>query len=301
MFIEVILYILLLLAIGHIAKRIGILNMDRVNVLNKLAFYLALPSLIFRSLYQKPLQQIFSFRLAIGFCSVIFLTVGIGWVVFRTVENNASKSISIAQSYHGNIGYMGLPVIAMALENATGQASLLLGLGSIMQIPLTILVLIYLNSTSKNVINEMRRVIINPVIVALVLGILFSLFSIQIPRAADTVLFWIGEAALPIAMLGVGATLKLENQRQVLPILGSVAGLKVVLMPLLGFILFTILGVIDSTGAKAGIIMLGMPTAISTFIYSTEFGGDEELASSNISFTTLISLATISVLLFFFT
>ncbi len=72
--------------------------------------------------------------------------------------------------------------------------------------------------------------------------------------------------------------------------------MKIVFMPILGWILLSSLGA-DVVSLKTGVLMLGMPTAVSTFIYSKELGGDEEFASLNISLTTLASMVTVAILL----
>ncbi len=300
MFINVVLYILVLLLVGLGAKKAGILTSDRVNILNKLAFYVALPSLIFHSLYSEALRDIFSPGLAFGFCVTIPVILAIGWLAFSRIDDRAKKSVMIVQSYHGNIGYMGLPVVFLTLgQAAASKASLLLGIGSMIQISLTMSVLVYLNSASSKILREVKRIPLNPIILSLIAGLLFSYFSISLPSIFDTVLSWIGEAALPIAMLGVGATLKLKGLSEKVSVFGSVVVLKMVAMPLLGWLFLTLLNV-DPLGTKTAVLFLAMPTAISTFIYSKELGGDEETASINISITTLVSLLSISMILFIF-
>lgn len=42
--------------------------------------------------------------------------------------------------------------------------------------------------------------------------------------------------------------------------------------------------------------MLGAPSAVSSYIYADELGGDAGLASSNVFATTLVGLVTLSVL-----
>jgi len=43
--------------------------------------------------------------------------------------------------------------------------------------------------------------------------------------------------------------------------------------------------------------MLGTPTAVSTFVFANELGGDREFASLNVFVTTLASVATLFVLI----
>lgn len=297
MFLEVILYILAILVIGFALKKVGLLTDTRVDFLNKLAFYIALPALIFHSIYSRTLKDIFSPLLILGFCIVLFSVLALGWTIFQRIGEDRKKSVAITQSYHGNIGYMGLPVVAIALGGAAGgRASLLLGIGSMVQIVLTTLILVHLNSPSGELSSKLRRVIINPVLLSLIVGLAFSLFNLTLPETADSIISIISDAALPIALLGVGASIRLEAQDKEWKNPALVLGLKMIFMPILGWIVLSLLGV-DIVSLKTGVLMLGMPTAVSTFIYSKELGGDEEFASLNISLTTLFSMVSISILL----
>lgn len=301
MYLDIILLVLIILGVGWLCRKAGILTASRVTILNKAAFYVALPALVFYSTgISSTFKEILSPLLALGYCTILFLTLGVGWFVHREVDKNAKKSVAITQSYHGNLGYMGLPVVTAALgQVAGGKASFLLGIGSTIQIPITMSILVHLNQTKSRICDEVRTVALNPVLPALIAGLAFSCLNLSIPGLAEKGLHLVAESALPIAMLGVGATIKLKAQRKNRELMGSVLGLKILFMPLLGWLTYTLMG-LGALETKVGILMLGMPVAISTFIYAKELGGDEELASLNISLTTLISLATITVLLLIF-
>lgn len=297
---KVVVLILLLLALGLLGKKAGILTPPRIDVLNKVAFYIALPALIFHSIYKRSLGAIFSLNLLLGFHITLIAILGLGWVIHRRIESRAKRSVAITQSYHGNIGYMGLPIVAMTLgETGGARAGLLLGFGSTTQILLTMSLLVYINSTRPKITDEIKKVIFNPVILSLFFGIAFSLLGLSLPEVLDEGVSWVGRSALPIALLGVGASIELRDHWEDLDILSSVLILKIILMPLLGFLLFTLLGA-GTLEVRTGVLMLGMPTAVSTFIYTKEVGGDERLASLNISLTTISSILPISVLIFLF-
>lgn len=299
MFGEIILSILLLLAAGLVSREAGLLNSFRVKLLNKFAFYVALPALIFHSIYARSLEEIFSPALVSGFCLVILLTLGAGWLIYRNLKDDAKRSMAMTQSYHGNLGYMGLPIVIMGFGEAAGaKAGLLVGVGSPLQIALTTILLVHLSGVRTGLKGKLVKIVANPVLLSLLAGLCFSFLQISIPGPPERTLSLLAETALPIALLGVGASIKLEKRKEDLSVFGSVIGLKMILMPVLGWVILNLLGV-GPLGLKTGVLMLGMPTAVSTFIYAKEMGGDEELASKNISFTTVFSIATIAVLLFF--
>jgi len=76
----------------------------------------------------------------------------------------------------------------------------------------------------------------------------------------------------------------------------AVVALKICLMPALVWAVFSALAV-DPATFTASVVMLGTPTAVSTFVFANELGGDREFASLNVFVTTLASVATLFVLI----
>lgn len=285
-------YMLVMLAVGLGARRAGVLDDDRRDRLNAFAFYVALPALIFSSIYREPLSEVVTVPLLIGLWIVLVAMAGLALFVHRRREEPVG-SVAVVQSYHSNMGYLGLPLVASAFGGiAAAKAGILLGAGALTQIPLTILVLATMNDADADVLRELRGVLTMPVILALVTGIAFSSLGWGVPGLVRTGLGWLSELALPIALLCVGASLSLVPGDVELPVVGSVIALKVFVMPVVALAVFTLLGAAPTT-VQAGVVMVAAPTAVSTYVYVTELGGDPRLASMNVFATTVVSVATL--------
>ncbi|WP_435101648.1 AEC family transporter [Halarchaeum sp. P4] len=292
-----ILYMLSLLGVGLGARHLGVLTEERADYLTSFAFYVALPALVFDSTASTPLSDVLSVAMVASFLVVLLGVAGVGWLVHQRVPTRAERSVAIVQSYHTNFGFLGLPIVAMTLGSvATAKASILLGIGALIQIPLTIVLLTSMNDADASLRDELEGVARNPVIAALLLGLGFAAFSLPVPAAANTVLDGVSVFALPAALLSVGASLTLSLDDVDVSTVGSVVVLKVLLMPLLGLAALSVL-TSDAVTVQAGAVMLAMPTAVSTFIYANELGGDARLASTNVFVTTVCSLGVVFVLL----
>lgn len=289
--------IFVFLVLGIVGRRVGLLSIFWSGVLSKLAFYVALPALVFLSVYARAFREIFSLSLLLVYVLVIFSMAGLGWLVFRGVQDDSKRSISVVQTYHGNLGYIGLPVVLVFLgEAAAGKASILLGLGAPVHILFTMILLVSINEARTGIIEQIKRVFLNPILLTLLIGIIFSILSLPIPNIADKILSLVSKTALPLALLGAGSSIEFGKTGKNWILLGSVLGLKLLVMPIIGFLFLLIFGVTGLT-LRTGVLMLGMPTAISTYVYARELGGDEKLASWNITFSTMLSLATIPIII----
>ncbi len=178
----------------------------------------------------------------------------------------------------------------------TAIASVVLGVVTLTQLPLTIIILSTLNGADAAMSDELHRLATNPVLLALLAGLTIGSIGVTMPPVAATGLDVVGALALPLALLCVGASLQTSARSLELGAAGSVIALKIGCMPLLAWLVFSLLSV-DSATFTATVVMLGTPTAVSTFVFATELGGDEEFASLNVFLTTLVSIGTLFVLI----
>ncbi|PSQ31874.1 malonate transporter [Halobacteriales archaeon QS_9_67_15] len=249
------------------------------------------------STYDRALGELVSPALVSGVLVVFVTVVGLSWLVHRRHASRGRRSVAMVQSYHSNLGFLGLPLVEATLSGAaSGTAAVVLGIGILVQTPLTVLSLIAINDADADAVTELRGVATNPVLLALAVGLGFSAAGLGIPGAVATGLGALSELALPIALLCVGASLRVVGADLDVGLTGSVVAMKIGLMPVVAWVVFTLLAV-DPTAATAVVVMLGMPSAVSTYVYASELGGDSQLASLNVFATTLASVGTVAVIL----
>jgi predicted permease len=278
-------------------RAIGALDDRRTGRLNALAYYVALPALIFTATYDQSVGDLLSPALLAGLLVVLFATAALAWLVHRDRWSRARRSVAVVQSYHSNLGYLGLPLVAATFDGeVTAIASVILGIVSLVQVPLTVLVLAGINDADAQVREELRQIATNPVLASLVAGLAVGEIGVVVPSSVAAGLDGLGALALPLALLCVGASLELDLPTIDVGATLSVVGLKIALMPALAWVVFSTLGV-DSATLTAGVVMFGTPTAVSTFVYTTELGGDEGFASLNVFVTTVASIGSLFVLI----
>ncbi|WP_435320645.1 AEC family transporter [Haloarchaeobius sp. TZWSO28] len=286
-------YMLALLAVGAGLRQVGVLTPTRRDQLTSVAFYVALPALVFSSTVNRSLSEVLVWRLFVGVTVVLVAVAGIGWLAHREHSNPARRGVAVIQSYHCNLGFLGVPFVAATFGGVTaGKASVILGIGSLVQVTLTVLLLTRITSSEADVVEELKSVGRNPVLIALGLGLAGGAMGVDLPRLAQDSLGMLGSLALPIALPAVGASLTTEDGLVDPPTVGSVAALKLLVMPLVAVLVFTALAASPTT-LRAGVLMLAMPTAVSTYIYSSELGGDGDLASATVLATTVVAVATL--------
>ena len=289
--------LLVLLLVGLALRQVGVFDDRRTARLNAAAYYVALPALIFVSTYDQSIGKLVSTALVTGLLIVVFATAALAWLVHRDAGSDARRSVAVVQSYHSNLGYLGLPLVAATFDaEVTAVASVILGVLSLVQVPLTVFVLVRINAVATSISREVTQLVTNPVLLALAAGLAVGSAGPTVPSSAVTALDVLAAFALPLALLCVGASLDLDLPSIDGVATGSVVALKIGCMPVLAWLVFSSLAV-DSATFTASVVMLGTPTAVSTYVFASELGGDEAFASLNVFATTLGSVGTLFVLI----
>ncbi|ELY57672.1 AEC family transporter, partial [Natronolimnohabitans innermongolicus] len=274
--------LLVVLLAGAGLRASGILDAGRTARLNAVAYYVALPALIFVSTYDQAIGELLSVTLVGGLLFVLFTTAALAWLVHRRRESVGQRSVAVVQSYHSNLGYLGLPLVAATFgPEVTAIASVVLGVITLTQLPLTILVLSTLNGADAAIGDELRGLAKNPVLLALIAGLGVGSSGVAVPGTVAVGLDVVGSFALPLALPCVGASLEIDPLSIDFGATGSVVGLKIVCMPALAWAVFSALSV-DAATFTATVVMLGTPTAVSTYVFAAKLQGDEEFASLNV-------------------
>lgn len=121
-----------LLLVGTGLRRSGILDATRTARLNAAAYYVALPALVFVATYDQDVPALLTGTLLVGVVAVLILSAAIAWVIHRKRADPGRRSVAIAQSYHSNLGYLGLPLVAATFDaEVTAIVSVVLGVGSL--------------------------------------------------------------------------------------------------------------------------------------------------------------------------
>jgi len=145
----------------------------------------------------------------------------------------------------------------------------------------------------RPVVNNLLR---NPLILASVLGMLLNYSGIGMPLMIRPVAELLGQMALPLGLLAVGAGLSLRALRAVGPALLGASVIKLLLFPLLALGLGALLSLDDQSRALL-VLFSTMPTASSAYILARQLGGDAAMMAAIITGQTLLCAITIPLML----
>jgi len=293
---DIVLPVFLVIALGYLLRIVGLLRADVTPTLSRLVFYVAAPALIVRSIARTPLRE----SLDVASLSVLAgVTVLMASAVYLACWRlRPQRRGVVAQGAHrSNMVFMGLPVVAYAYgDEVLGPVSVTIGFMVMLYNFAAVLVLTLphaeTSSLSRTVwLATARRLLLNPLILACAGGVLVRAVDLPLPLLADRSLQLVGQIAMPLALLTVGADLDFRRLRGDLGPAAMVSVLKLILYPSLVLVGLRWIGV-QGTAAEILVLVMASPTAVVSFIMAKEMRGDADLAGAIVIGTTAFSLLT---------
>lgn len=295
--------IFLVIGLGTLLKQFRLFDEAFLQQTNRLVYVVFLPLLLFYKIGKADFSSFFNGSLVVG--SILVIAIGFSLSYFYTGKRRYAAAIrgSFCQgSFRGNLAYIGLAICLNAYgEEGLTKAGILMGflVPALNLLAILALLLPHHGRDEEKTPNLIVQTILNPLIIASFLGIIWSFWSLPIPLIIDRSLNITTGLALPLALLAIGGGFSLERLKGDLKLAGLASTIKLVLLPLLALVLLVPLGVAGSD-LGIGILMAGTPAATATYIMAQQMKGDADLAGSIVMLSTLASAFSYTILLLLF-
>jgi hypothetical protein len=294
--------VFLVMIVGGLLRKQGMLTKEFVSVANKFVFHIALPCKLLLDLAEIDIVHNFDIKY-IGFCfAVTLISILSIWILAKKILKYPSEVGAFVQaSYRSSAAILGVAFIENLYGNS-GMAPLMM-IGSV---PLynifAVVVLTFENPQNKGegkekIVKAVKGVATNPIILAIFAGIILSLLNVKFPTMITKTINNLGITASPLALLAIGASF--EGRKALAKIKPTVLAsmFKLVILEAIFLPMAISLGFTDQK-LLALIIMLGSPTTPSAYIMAKNMGGDDVLTSSVVVLTTMLSAITLTFWIF---
>jgi len=288
--------VFLIIAVGYFAKRSKIINEVFVDVTSKFVFQISLPVFIFLKISVLDLSQVFEIKqITYIYAGTIipYILIWIGTIPF--IKNPKDKSSFIQGAFRGNYAIVGLALISNLFgDDALGKATLILAFLLPLYNILAVIVLIVPKHQGKiNFKSIFLEILFNPLILAVIFALPISYFKFILPEMFISTGTFLSDLALPLALVGIGGSLNMENLKRASNLAFSSSIIKIVVLPI---VLTAIAFLLGYRNDDLGImfILFACPTAIASFVMADAMGANSKLAGNIIMITTLGSVFTIS-------
>ena len=305
---EIICPIYFSIAIGFFSTRLGLFGKTDRDVIGKFVIHIAVPSLLFKAVAERQIGEILNINYVLTYLAGTLLLIALGMLWCRKVARlspttSAFYTMGMACS---NSSFMGYPVLLITVAPVAGIAMALNNiLENIIVTPLMLAFAEHGRAGSgrwyRVVYRSLARLFINPMIIGLVAGIVFSLLGWKLPKPVLQTVGMFSMTTGALALFFIGCTLVgLPIRGMLRPVMPIVVG-KLILHPLAVFfslVLMPQLGmpVLEPDLRMAAIVMAAMPM-LSLYPILAQTYGLADLSAAALLITTIGSFFTLSGLL----
>ena len=302
--------VFLIIAFGAILQRAGFLPAEFVKTTNRLTYWVGLPCLLFYKVAVATYDFNIAGRTFVVVLAGMIASIAVGYVLTFILRIPWSSAGTFVQgAYRGNLVYVGLSVIIYSFANSkdfdSARMETIAVLVIAMMVPLYNIAAVVILLGSQHKIDRhvpgriLRQIATNPLFLACVCGIMYSLTFSVLPKVAGRTLESLGQIALPLALLGIGATLGK----------GKVAGsfrasfvsslIKTGFAPSVGLLAGIFLG-LGPGEMRIALLLLACPTAAASYIMTEQLGGDGPLSAGIVVVSSVLSAVSMSLVVGFF-
>ena len=289
-----------LLGLGFLLARKGLFTDDYIARTTDLVYYVMLPGQLFLDVatmdFAAALDGRYMAVTAAGVVLQFLVAWGLGDLLCRDREKQGAFSHAC---FRGNFVYLGMALLQNIYGNSTvaSTAVLLMLMLPLYNVQAAVLLSVKENRGGVRAGAILLGILKNPMVLAILAGLPFAFFRIPLPFVVSKSLGYLQSAASTMALLVVGAGIRLEAIRSDLPLLLRLSAVKLLVMPALLAVMATAAG-LTAEQTVTLTIAGAMPSAVNVYIITGKMGGDAELACGAVVVTHLLSLFTMTAIVF---
>jgi malonate transporter len=299
---EVVLPVFGLILLGWSMARLKWTTDASVDGLTHFTYHFSVPLLLLRTLSRTALPDEIPWTLLVSFYGASFTVFPLSLWLSRRLLNKSfgEAAINGFTSAFPNTVLLGIPVVLMSFgEPATLPLFLIISLHSTLLFPLITLLMEIDRGGEASVPrilgNAAQGLARNPIILGLSCGMLLNVLEVTLPGPADRVAELMGQTVTPCALFALGATLtRFQMSGRWLEV-GMVVSLKVLLQPLIVAVLaFGVFQLEDHLWASVAVLLAAQPAGANPYLFATRYNTNVALASNAVLVSTLVSVFTLS-------
>ncbi len=290
------------ICIGLLVRKFNIMSLEDAKRTNKLVFTVFLSTTLFYNIYTANMGEVFQPKLIIFVLGTITVCCFL-WaaVLCKFVKDNKTRGAMLQAIYRSNFVIMGAPLVANLF--GTDRVPVTIMLVAIV-VPFYNLTAVIILETFRGKGFSLKTIAIgiahNPLIRGAILGVIFSLLNITLPKIIIKSIADVVKGTTPLALIILGASFQpvtnLSNYKHLAVCLIG----KLLIMPAIGLSAAWFLGYRGMELATL-IAIFGTPTAVSSYAMAQQMNSDTDLTANAIVFSSGFACITMFCWVFLFT
>lgn len=256
--------------------------------LEKLIYYVLFPALLFNSIAKTKIDFVAAAPALKTAVVMVLVGIMLAWLakpLFRPTEKRFASGFQTAFRFNSYIGL----AIAGRLHGETGIAAFGIIIGLV--VPMCNIASVWALARHNNA-SLGKELMQNPLIIATVGGVLYSLSGLPLPELAQMMISRMGAASLACGLLCVGAALELNDVGKSAGLISYFTAVKLIAMPITALFTARALGV-SEVFFDMVVLLSALPTATSAYVLAVRMGGDGPMVAQGVTISTFLGMLAI--------
>ncbi|GGC83973.1 transporter [Thalassobacillus devorans] len=295
-FVNIIIPVFILIGIGawmHKAFSLDLYTLAKLNI------YFLSPGFVLVNLYESA----FSFDVLWNVFLFFILFISVLYAVVQLVAKVGRYSKSVRGVFTNSVllynsGNYGIPVNDLAFKQDSFAATVQVIVMTFQNVLSYTFGIFSLRAVDEGKLRALVGLLRMPAIYAMAIGITLNVFQITLPDFLLKPGEYIANAMVGVALLTLGAQVAQLTFNAKLFIVYLSLFIRLALGPVIAYFLIVMLQY-DGILAQALLISSAMPSSVSSAIISQEYNNEPELAAQIVLTSTIFSMATVTLTIYF--
>lgn len=293
--------VFLLMVLGIILRRIGVVDAAFASRLNMFVFCVALPVLLFRDISSVDLAQEWDARFVLDCALITLASIVFACAASVFVKSRATRGEFIQGAYRSSVAILGVALMQNIYGSSQAAAMMIIGVVPLYNAAAVVILAVCADDSRAKrkgaramLLGVTRDIVTNPIIVGIAAGLLWAALRLPMPEAAGKAVDAIAGLATPLGLVAMGAMADFRRMREEA---GASLGASVIKLFGLCAVFLPVCVALGYRGEElmALLFMLGSATTVSSFVMARNMGYEGAVSSAIVMITTLGSVFSLTV------
>ncbi|WP_434926405.1 AEC family transporter [Shewanella sp. HL-SH8] len=297
--------LIFMVTLGYLLTRFDFFTKEHISGISKFTFYVSIPAFLFINMLAAPLSESIDIYALLSFYIPVLIIFALGYRInrrFNPVQfrsRDASAVFALGSSYSNTV-LVGLPIIIAALGQAMiGQVFMIITFHSACLFALTFILAARAHEQGFSWRKFTRSMVLNPVVMSISLGIAANAVGLNLGTHLQESLTLLSKPALACALFVLGANLSFYKIGDSWRLALLASGLKILLLPALVYLMSVMVFNLESQKTTMLVLLSASPLGVNAYLIATELKQHESTLGSTVVLSTLLSVFSFSLWLFF--
>lgn len=292
--------VFLLMVLGIILRRIGVVDAAFASRLNMFVFCVALPVLLFRDISSVDLAQEWDARFVLDCALITLASIVFACAASVFVKSRATRGEFIQGAYRSSVAILGVALMQNIYGSSQAAVMMIIGVVPLYNAAAVVILAVCADDSRAKrkgaramLLGVTRDIVTNPIIVGIAAGLLWAALRLPMPEAAGKAVDAVAGLATPLGLVAMGAMADFRRMREEA---GASLGASVIKLFGLCAVFLPVCVALGYRGEElmALLFMLGSATTVSSFVMARNMGYEGAVSSAIVMITTLGSVFSLT-------